>query len=222
VRILEELLIVINGCVLNVECNKLPLWNRTYWNVTLFYSVSVHCNFYCTYSAEETQYLCFIVHTAQNKLSIYVLLYIQLRRNSVFMFYYTYSSEETQYLCFIVHTAQKKLSIYVLLYIQLRRNSVFMFYFSKKKKRKKKETIKRTNCIQACHLKCNTGIAEIKSEAGPSTCNRLPKFLVKLELRWPLLLGHCCRQLRQSCSSTNIVYSRVEWLSLPEYYFASK
>jgi hypothetical protein len=39
VRILEELLIVVNSCVLNFECNKLPSWNRTREIVT----ISVNC-----------------------------------------------------------------------------------------------------------------------------------------------------------------------------------
>jgi ribosomal protein L7Ae-like RNA K-turn-binding protein len=37
VRSLEELSTVFNCSVLNSECNKLPLWNRTYAN-TLQYS----------------------------------------------------------------------------------------------------------------------------------------------------------------------------------------
>jgi hypothetical protein len=36
VRFLEELLIVINSCVLNCECNKLPLRNRTCELITIF------------------------------------------------------------------------------------------------------------------------------------------------------------------------------------------
>jgi hypothetical protein len=37
VRILEELLTVITSCVLNFECNKVPLWNRTYEYVTVLH-----------------------------------------------------------------------------------------------------------------------------------------------------------------------------------------
>jgi hypothetical protein len=35
VRILEELLTAINSCVLNFECNKVPLRNRTYVYATI-------------------------------------------------------------------------------------------------------------------------------------------------------------------------------------------
>jgi hypothetical protein len=37
VRIREELLTVINSCVLNFECNKAPSWNRTYEYVTIHF-----------------------------------------------------------------------------------------------------------------------------------------------------------------------------------------
>jgi hypothetical protein len=30
--------VVINSCVLNLECNKVPSWNRTYENVTIVYT----------------------------------------------------------------------------------------------------------------------------------------------------------------------------------------
>jgi hypothetical protein len=41
VRILEELRTVIKSCVLNCECNKVPLWNRTYEYVTIWYVIII-------------------------------------------------------------------------------------------------------------------------------------------------------------------------------------
>jgi hypothetical protein len=58
---------------------------------------------------------------------------------------------------------------------------------------------------------------------GQPPCNKLSQPPpVTLVSRSPLLQGRCSRQLRKSCASANMVYSRVERMFILEHYLTSK
>jgi hypothetical protein len=65
VRIIEELWTIIKGCVLSSECNKLPLWNRTWEFATILLSSSFNTLF-------QTEIACcarFLINAFKSKLS---------------------------------------------------------------------------------------------------------------------------------------------------------